>query len=60
VKPGVTGWNQVQLEDMVENVEFVQERLRHDFFYIENMSLRLDIEIIFRTCIRILQRKGQA
>ncbi len=60
VKPGLTGWNQVQLEDMVENVEFVQERLRHDFFYIENMSLRLDIEIIFRTVIRILQRKGQA
>ena len=60
VKPGLTGWNQVQMEDMVENVEFVQERLRHDFFYIENMSLRLDIEIIFRTVIRILQRKGQA
>lgn len=60
VKPGLTGWNQVQLEDMVENVEFVQERLRHDFFYIENLSLRLDIEIIFRTVIRILQRKGQA
>ncbi|MBS1913546.1 MAG: sugar transferase [Bacteroidetes bacterium] len=60
VKPGLTGWNQVQLEDMVENVEFVQERLRHDFFYIENMSLRLDIEIIFRTILRVLQRKGQA
>lgn len=60
VKPGLTGWNQVQLEDMIENVEFVQERLRHDFFYIENLSLRLDIEIIFRTIIRILQRKGQA
>jgi len=60
VKPGLTGWNQVQMEDMIENVEFVQERLRHDFFYIENMSLRLDIEIIFRTVIRILQRKGQA
>jgi exopolysaccharide biosynthesis polyprenyl glycosylphosphotransferase len=60
VKPGLTGWNQVQLEDMEENVEFIQERLRHDFFYIENISLRLDIEIIFRTVIRILQRKGQA
>jgi exopolysaccharide biosynthesis polyprenyl glycosylphosphotransferase len=60
VKPGVTGWNQVHLEDMVESAEFVQERLRHDFFYIENMSLRLDMEIIFRTILRILQRKGQA
>jgi exopolysaccharide biosynthesis polyprenyl glycosylphosphotransferase len=60
VKPGLTGWNQVQAEEIIENVEFVQERLRHDFFYIENMSLRLDIEIIFRTIIRILQRKGQA
>ncbi len=60
VKPGLTGWNQVHMEDMVENVEFIQERLRHDFFYIENMSLRLDMEIIFRTVLRILQRKGQA
>lgn len=60
VKPGLTGWNQVHMEDMTENLEFVQERLRHDFFYIENMSLRLDIEIIFRTVLRMIQRKGQA
>jgi putative colanic acid biosynthesis UDP-glucose lipid carrier transferase len=60
VKPGVTGWNQVKSGEIVENIEFVQERLRHDFFYIENMSLRLDVEIILRTIIRSLQRKGQA
>jgi exopolysaccharide biosynthesis polyprenyl glycosylphosphotransferase len=60
VKPGLTGWNQVQMDEVVESVEFVQERLRHDFFYIENMSLRLDIEIILRTIIRVIQRKGQA
>ena len=60
VKPGLTGWNQVQAGEIVENVEFVQERIRHDFFYIENMSLRLDIEIIFRTILRVIQRKGQA
>ncbi len=60
VKPGLTGWNQVQAGKIVENVEFVRERIRHDFFYIENMSLRLDVEIIFRTILRVLQRKGQA
>jgi lipopolysaccharide/colanic/teichoic acid biosynthesis glycosyltransferase len=60
VKPGLTGWNQVQMDDPVPSVEFVQERLRHDFFYIENMSLRLDIEIVLRTIIRVIQRKGQA
>jgi exopolysaccharide biosynthesis polyprenyl glycosylphosphotransferase len=60
VKPGVTGWNQVHIAEVVETVEFLQERLRHDFFYIENVSLRLDIEIIFRTIIRVIQRKGQA
>lgn len=60
VKPGLTGWNQVHMETMSESVEFIQERLRHDFFYIENMSLRLDIEIIFRTILRVIQRKGQA
>jgi exopolysaccharide biosynthesis polyprenyl glycosylphosphotransferase len=60
VKPGLTGWNQVVQGEITETVEFVQERLRQDFFYIENMSLRLDIEIVFRTIIRVLQRKGQA
>jgi exopolysaccharide biosynthesis polyprenyl glycosylphosphotransferase len=60
VKPGVTGWNQVHIAEIVETVEFLQERLRHDFFYIENVSLRLDIEIIVRTIIRVIQRKGQA
>lgn len=59
VKPGLTGWNQIQAEELVENVEMVREKLRHDFFYIENMSLRLDFEIILRTVIRILKRKGQ-
>lgn len=60
VKPGVTGWNQVHIAEVVETLEFLQERLRHDFFYIENVSLRLDVEIIFRTIIRVIQRKGQA
>ncbi len=60
VKPGLTGWTQVQAGEIVENVEFVRDRIRHDFFYIENMSLRLDIEIIFRTILRVIQRKGQA
>ncbi|MBL0333146.1 MAG: sugar transferase [Chlorobi bacterium] len=60
VQPGLTGWNQVQADEIVENIEYVRERLRHDFFYIENISLRLDIEIMFRTLIRVLGRKGQA
>lgn len=59
VKPGLTGWNQIQAEELVESVEIVSEKLRHDFFYIENMSLRLDFEIVLRTVIRILKRKGQ-
>lgn len=59
VKPGLTGWNQVHVEEYVENVNFVREKLRQDFFYIENISLRLDIEIIFRTILRVIGRKGQ-
>lgn len=59
VKPGLTGWNQIQAEELVESVEVVSEKLRHDFFYIENMSLRLDFEIVLRTVIRIVKRKGQ-
>ena len=53
VRPGVTGWAQVK-HKYDETIEDVKVKLRYDLFYIENMSLRMDFKIIFRTVFVVL------
>ncbi len=57
VKPGITGWAQVKLE-YDTTIEDVSKKLKHDFQYIENQSLFLDLEILARTVIVVLTGKG--
>ena len=58
VKPGITGWAQVK-HKYDETIEDVHQKLKFDFFYIENFSLWLDIKIIFLTCYLIIFGKGR-
>jgi len=60
VRPGVTGWWQVKYTSYSESVQEIEDRLRYDFYYIENMSVRLDIEILVRTIVVMLRGHGQA
>lgn len=57
IKPGLTGWAQVKLE-YDSSLEDVAEKLKYDFFYIENQSLFLDIEILLRTVKVVLTGAG--
>ncbi|MGB5288660.1 MAG: sugar transferase, partial [Ignavibacteriaceae bacterium] len=57
VRPGITGWAQVK-HKYDESIEDVKVKLRYDLFYIENMSLRMDIKILARTILVILFGKG--
>ncbi|MCB0730856.1 MAG: undecaprenyl-phosphate glucose phosphotransferase [Ignavibacteriae bacterium] len=57
VRPGITGWAQVK-HKYDETIEDVQTKLRYDLFYIENMSLRMDFKIIFRTVFVVIFGKG--
>lgn len=57
IKPGLTGWAQVKLE-YDSSLEDVAEKLKYDFFYIENQSLFLDIEILIRTVKVVLTGAG--
>jgi exopolysaccharide biosynthesis polyprenyl glycosylphosphotransferase len=57
VRPGITGWAQVK-HKYDETIEDVKTKLRYDLFYIENMSLRMDLKIIFRTVFVVLFGKG--
>ncbi len=60
VRPGITGWWQVKYQAHVLNVEEIENRLKDDFYYIENMSIKFDIEIIIRTVWCVLTGHGQA
>ncbi len=57
VRPGVTGWAQVK-HKYDETLDDVKTKLRFDLFYIENMSLRMDFKILFRTIFVVLFGKG--
>jgi sugar transferase (PEP-CTERM system associated) len=59
VKPGATGWAQVQ-RGYCASVEDNTEKLAYDLFYIKHMSAGLDAFIIFKTIkILLLGRGGQ-
>ena len=50
VKPGITGWAQVNgFRGETESLEKMEGRIRCDLDYLRNWSLRLDLLIIFRT-----------
>lgn len=53
VRPGITGWAQIK-HKYDENIEDVKVKLKYDLFYIENMSLRMDLKILFRTIFVVL------
>ncbi len=54
IRPGVTGWSQIN-QPFDINVKDVHQKLKFDFFYIENMSLRLDINILLKTIFVVLR-----
>lgn len=49
VRPGITGWAQV---NGYRGDTSIEERIRHDLFYIENWSPLLDIKILLMTVLK--------
>lgn len=54
VKPGITGWAQVNGRNAIT----WQEKFNFDVWYVDNMSFCLDLKIICLTIIKILRREG--
>ncbi|MBV9483064.1 MAG: TIGR03013 family PEP-CTERM/XrtA system glycosyltransferase [Acidobacteria bacterium] len=57
IRPGVTGWAQVRYK-YGNTVEDAKEKLQYDLFYIKNMSLGLDLLIIFDTIKIVVLGRG--
>jgi lipopolysaccharide/colanic/teichoic acid biosynthesis glycosyltransferase len=52
VKPGITGWAQVNgWRGETDVMLKLEERLRHDLYYVENWSVWLDFVILARTLL---------
>ena len=58
IKPGLTGWAQVRYT-YGATVEDAIEKLQYDLFYIKNLSVKLDLFIMFETVKTVLLRRGQ-
>lgn len=58
VKPGITGWAQANYP-YGASVEDAVEKLTYDLFYIKNMSIFMDIVILFKTVRIVLFGKGR-
>jgi lipopolysaccharide/colanic/teichoic acid biosynthesis glycosyltransferase len=54
VKPGVTGWAQVQGRHAI----LFSKRLELDVWYVDNRSLRLDLKILGLTLLKVLTMRG--
>ena len=58
MKPGITGWAQI-MRTYDNSISDVRNKLKLDFYYIENMSILLDLKIILLTILIIIRGKGQ-
>lgn len=54
VKPGVTGWAQVN----GRNALTWEDKFRHDVWYVDHVSLWLDIKILFLTVWKVIKGEG--
>ncbi|MEQ9019516.1 MAG: sugar transferase, partial [Nitratireductor sp.] len=59
VKPGVTGWAQINgWRGEVDTDEKIKMRTEYDLHYIENWSLWFDLKILLLTPIRLLKTES--
>lgn len=54
VKPGITGWAQVNGRNSIS----WEEKFEKDLYYVENMSFLLDLRIIYLTVLKVIKRQG--
>lgn len=53
VRPGITGWAQVH----GRNLLLLSKKFEYDVWYVDHLSLRVDIKILYLSVINVLKRK---
>ena len=54
VKPGITGWAQVNGRNAIS----WEEKFKYDVWYVDNMSFLLDLKILFLTIKKVIKSEG--
>lgn len=54
VTPGITGWAQVNGRDTVD----IYDKVYYDREYVQNVSLKFDLKVIWKSVLVVLSRKG--
>jgi lipopolysaccharide/colanic/teichoic acid biosynthesis glycosyltransferase len=54
VKPGITGWAQVNGRNMIS----WEEKFEFDVWYTKNISFLLDVKIFFKTILKVFKSEG--
>ncbi len=54
VRPGITGWAQVNGRNSIS----WKQKFDYDIYYVDHLSLMLDMKILWRTVIKVLRTEG--
>jgi undecaprenyl phosphate N,N'-diacetylbacillosamine 1-phosphate transferase len=54
VKPGITGWAQVNGRNAIS----WKQKFEYDVWYVDRVSLGLDIQILFKTFLKVIKSDG--
>jgi len=54
VKPGITGWAQVNGRNAIS----WKQKFEYDIWYVDNVSLRIDLKILFLTLKKVFRSEG--
>ena len=57
LRPGITSWGMIKF-GYARNIDEMIERLRYEILYLQNISLSLDLKIIFYTIRTVFTGKG--
>jgi lipopolysaccharide/colanic/teichoic acid biosynthesis glycosyltransferase len=53
-RPGITGYNQAYFRNSVSS----EQKLENDIYYVDHISMWLDIKIVFKTVLSVMKREN--
>lgn len=54
VKPGITGWAQINGRNAIT----WEKKFKYDVWYVDNLSLWIDVKILIKSIVNIVNREG--